>query len=93
MSHSNMSAELPPISEGIAEELKIGRIQADPWDMDKSAAKLMGMFDDLAYVVTLLRKVQTENERMRQENSVLKAEIEEHKRNIKVMVSKNVWRP
>lgn len=39
----------------------------DAWNVEGSAAILMKMFDDLASVATLLRKVQSENTRLRDE--------------------------
>ena len=43
------------------------KVIVDPWNMEGSAAILMKMFDDLASVATLLRKVQNENTRLRDE--------------------------
>lgn len=43
------------------------KVVIDPWNMEGSAAILMKMFDDLASVATLLRKVQNENTRLRDE--------------------------
>ena len=43
------------------------KVVVDPWNMEGSAAILMKMFDDLASVATLIRKVQSENTRLRDE--------------------------
>ena len=43
------------------------KVVVDTWNMEGSAAILMKMFDDLTSVATLLRKVQNENTRLRDE--------------------------
>lgn len=74
-----MSGRLAAIPEGIFESPE----KADPHDLEGSSAQLMAMFDNLAYVVTLIRKVQDENVR-------LKSEVEEHKETIRELVHQNV---
>ena len=64
----------------------------DPHDMEGSAAKLLHMFDDLGYVVTLLRKVQNENARLLNENKKLTKQVNEQETALKHLVSKDVWR-
>ena len=43
------------------------KVVVDTWNMEGSDAILMKMFDDLTSVATLLRKVQNENTRLRDE--------------------------
>lgn len=64
----------------------------DPDDLESSAAKMMGMFDELYQITTLVRKVQDRNKELIEENKILKDEVEEHKRTIRQLVNQNVWR-
>lgn len=85
-----MSSKLPAINETEV-EVKYGdsvkfESAVDPHDLEGSSVKLMGMFDELASVIALVRNVQTENTR-------LKNEVEEHKQTIRQLRSQNVWRP
>lgn len=65
----------------------------DPHDMDGSAARLLHMFDDLGYVVTLLRKVQNENARLLRENAQLTNRVNCCEAALKRLASRDVWRP
>lgn len=91
-----MSGRLPSITEGnmearLAEHCKFDA-SLDPDDLESSAAKIMGMFDELYQVTTIIRKVQDRNKELVEENNKLKDEVEEHKRAIRQLVTRNVWR-
>lgn len=64
----------------------------DPHDMEGSAARLLHMFDDLGYVVTLLRKVQNENARLLKENKELKEQVKKQETTMRLLASKDAWR-
>ena len=60
--------------------------------MEGSAARLLHMFDDLGYVVTLLCKVQNENARLLKENKELKEQVKKQETTMKLLASKDAWR-
>ena len=81
--------------ENMAEQLSavnLGKQPVDPHDMEGSAARLLKMFDDLGYVVTLLRKVQNENARLLTENKELKVQLQQQQQAFVIQASREVWR-